>query len=190
MKSSTKIFAVVLIGLCITGGLYLFAISPMLGRVVELQQAVDSKKTELETLAEQIDTYKNSQADLASVGSTNAVSNSLLDREHLQEAIEEVEAAAAQTQIKESLQISDQEQSDSVVAGKTNLDEVPYDLNTTGTFAQTVQFLQYLEHLPHFTETYQITLSATQGASALDGTFTHGENVTGVIESVFFVTKP
>jgi Tfp pilus assembly protein PilO len=189
MKSSTKIFAVVLIGLCLTGGLYLFAISPMLGRVVELQQTVVNKKTELETLAEQIDTYKNSQADLATVGSTNAVSNSLLDREHLQEAIEEVEAAAGQTQVKESLQISDQEL-DPVVAGKTNLDEVPYQLSTTGTFAQTVQFLQYLEHLPHFTETYQIALSATQGASALDGTFTHGENVTGVIQSVFFVTKP
>ena len=115
------------------------------------------------------------------------------DPEDLQNAITEIEAAAAQSGATEALTIQDDITAGAspiqVVEGKVGLDEVSFTLNTSSNFTQLLTFLKYLEHLPHFTEISKISIQSTISPTS-SSVFAHSDTINTVIDGVFFVQKP
>jgi hypothetical protein len=194
MKNQIKLILVSVIGVIASGILFLFIVQPNLNQIQDLKNKVVTTKTELKQIEEQIVTYKNSQRDLSLASGKDALSQAMLKREDLEQAIVEIENAASVTNTSEALSIHDDQGSGTpqvkpLITGKASLDEVQYTINITSDFVHLINFLQYLEHMPHFTEISDFTLASTSSQSNSGGVFLHGGNVIGSINLVFFLQK-
>lgn len=193
MPSFTKFILIIVAGFLSAVGLYTLLVRPNISGVnKQYMKSVDAQ-TELKTLSEQVTAYKNSQADLNSVSNKSRIINAILERENLEVAIKEIEAAAAASGIESGLAIHDDEASTAlqkikpVVGGKIGVDEVAYTLSISGPYQSVLVFISYLEHLPHFTEISAINLSAATSLAGTDAIVEHDGNVLGTIDAVFFV---
>jgi Tfp pilus assembly protein PilO len=193
MKNLTKIFIICSIGIIVSLGLFFAVVNPTLSQIDDAKNQVSSKQSELQTLEEQIVTYKNSQTDLAQASQKDIIDSILVKRQDLTLPIQEIEQAAVISGVTESMQIQDpslsQVSTPAVVSGKATLDEIPYSLAVSGNFNQLVTFMQYLEALPHFTEVSGFDFSASAGQSNSGQLFLHSGNITGTINAVFFTKK-
>lgn len=194
MKNQSRIIVISLIGLIVSAGLFLFVVRPTIEKVADLNTQASAKKTDLKQLQEQIVIYKNSQRDLSLASGKDLIADSLLAREDLQLAIEEIEQADSITDTQESMTIADDggktvKNAIQLVSGKSLLVEVPFNIHTTSDFPHFVNFMQYLEQLPHFDEVSAFTLQSSAGSPDLNGIFVHNEVVIGSIDAVFFVQK-
>jgi Tfp pilus assembly protein PilO len=196
MTGLVKLILIGVGGLAITLVVFGVVIYPNLNQVTSLYDQAVVKQTDLETLSAQILAYENSQSDLNAAQDKSKILSRILPRENLQEAIAEVESAAAFTGVDEALTI--QEQFDSkgvpltskVLLKNENLStEVTYTMNITGSFESVLKFMQYLEHLPHFTEISSLTLSSSTSTSNTSGLAQHGKNISAVIQGIFLVQK-
>ena len=194
MKIFTKLILLMIGGLVLTLILFMVLIRPNLNRIQELYATATTRQTELATLVAQITAYKNSQADLNAIQDKNTVIESIVRREDLQVAIEEIEAAAAKSGTQEGLTINELTPDSSgqytpVIDGKAKIEEVPYVINISGDFGSLLKFLQYLEHLPHFTEVSQIAFKAATTDTSKGALAGHSGNIMGTIQAVFFIQK-
>jgi hypothetical protein len=196
MKSTYKIVLISFLGVALSGILYLALIKPTLNQIVNLNTQAVAKKTELNTLLDQINAYKNARTDLSQASAKDLVNNAILKRENLETAIKTIESAASTTGTDESLNINDSDDSVSkgsvapdVVTGRKISSEVPYTITASNDFVGLVQFIQYLEHLPHFTEVSKLSFSAKSADSGKSELARHSGKIIGNIEGVFFIKK-
>ncbi|MEO8065843.1 MAG: hypothetical protein ABI643_03260 [Candidatus Doudnabacteria bacterium] len=199
MRILTKLTLVIFGGFFATLVIFLFLIRPNLNSVSELYNAAVAKQTKLQSLTQQIEAYKKSQSDLDSIQNKDKILGSILERESLQDAIQQIEAAAAASGVSEGMTIqesapnaSGQSAVPDVITGKAAVTEVPYSITMTGQFASIVKFLQYMEHLPHFTEVSKFSFGAGNSTSSTadnSGLVKHDGILSGGFNAVFFIKK-
>ncbi len=197
MRVLFKVIISIVLGLVATLTIFGVVIYPNLEEVHQLYVKATQKRTDLETLAEQILAYKNSQADLNAAQDKNKVLTRILARENLQVAIAEIESAAQASEVEEVLRIEEQFDASGVPISTKNIiqnenlsTEVGYTLQINGTFGNVLRFIQYMEHLPHFTEIENINFNTvTDNSSSGEGISKHADKLTVTIEGVFLVRK-
>jgi Tfp pilus assembly protein PilO len=193
MKSFTKFILIVIGGFLASVVLYAMVVRPNIAGIDQLFSKSIDKQTELKTVGEQITAYKNSQADLNAVQNKDRITSAILERENLEVAVQEIEAAATASGVESSISIHDDpatlkdQAASPVVQDKVKIDEIPYTLSVSGPYESVLKFIKYLEHLPHFTEISQIGMNATTTLSSGETTARHDGSVTSTIDAVFFI---
>ncbi|MEJ0021480.1 MAG: hypothetical protein WDN47_02745 [Candidatus Doudnabacteria bacterium] len=201
MRIFTKLILISVGGFIVSVIIFAFLIRPNLNQVGDLYNAGIAKQTQLNNLSDQIIAYKNSQSDLSAVSNTDKIQNSILPRDNLQTAIQEVEAAALASNTEEGMTIQEPLNSTDqtldttakqIITGNPDIEEIPYTVSISSTFTSLVTFLQYIEHLPNFSEVSKLTVSAATSdtATAGSGEVVHSGDLTGAINAVFFVQRP
>lgn len=195
MKILTKLILISVCGFIASVIIFAFLIRPNLNQVGALYSVGITKHTQLKDLLDQIIAFKNSESDLNKVQNKDNILNSILERENLQVAIRELEAAALVSTTEEGMTIhealnpTEEAAAKQIIEGNPDIVEVPYVVNISGTYVSLVNFLSYIEHLPHFTEATKVSLSTTTTNTDNSGTTLHSENLTGVINAVFFIRR-
>ncbi len=187
MRSLTKVTIIVAGGLLVCGLTVMFLISPVLKDVTAINIETKEKKLELSVLRQQIQAFKNAQADLTKATRKDEIVDAIVMKEDLVLPVQDLEAAAAATGTRHDLLIREPTVRDKPILNQhAGIDEIPYVLNATNNFQGMVDFLSYLEHLPHFTEISKITLSAESVQSQAGGTLRSG-NILGDFSGIFFI---
>jgi hypothetical protein len=197
MDSKTKIAVTVAAGLVVTLAMMFLVFRPLVTSVKGLNYSLAEKETELGELEQQIVEFKSAQTDLARATFKNDIYGTIVEREDLSLAIVDLEAAAEENGVEESLQISDPS-SDAARRGAPAAPtlfeslalskEVGYRMEVTGTFAGLVGFMQELENLPHFTEYSEIILAAeVENLPAAEGGSRNTGALNGTFDGVFLV---
>jgi len=196
MRSYKKLIIVMACGVGATFALYLFLLKPYMEKVNTLFNEATAKQTEYQAILDQILVYQSSQVELDSVNDRELLANSILERNTLQEVIEELEAGAAKAGVSEQLKIQETldpkgkpRPTKPVIQGLNKVDDIPYTVTVSGNYLAIVRFMQYLEHLPHFTEVTSISLNAGVGETLETGQILNAETMTGFIDAVFMVRK-
>jgi hypothetical protein len=202
MNSKTKIFITIVSGVLLSLVAVLFGFQPLLANVKQLNETLGQKQSELIKIEKQIVEFKSAQTDLARATFKDDVYGTVVIREDLGLAIQDLEGAAEKTETTESIQISEpvQEQgrrgnraaeTKNVFEGLTLSEEVRYTMNIRNDYEGFVTFMQYLENLPHFTEFDSIILNAVveNESTASGGVSRNTGAVTGTLEGVFLVKK-
>lgn len=199
INSLTKIIGISIAAFVAVVLIASFMAKPILGQIDNLHNQEARQRSQLDQLSAQLDAYNQAKTQLKQVNYTDVIDGAIVKREDLAEAITELEDYAAKTNVTESITITDtingpsNSKLASIVPGEKNIGEVPYDLHFSATFPDTLNFLQYLEHLPHFTEISNLSFSAQNpgggGSSAPNQLAVHTNYITGTISGVFFVKK-
>lgn len=199
MRSLTRIIVISIIGLAASFLLVIFLISPTLSQLAKTNEEIRQRKSELALLEQQVRAYKNAQSDLSKASRKTEILEAFASEENLVLAVKELEAAAAQSQTTEILDIRDPVEwagansrvkpPAQVVSNLQGLTEIPYEVSTLSLdFKSLVDFVGYLEHLPHFMEISNINLSAEvkegEGAGSKP---IHTGKVMGNFKGVFFI---
>lgn len=192
MKALTKIITIILIGSISTILLMTLVVSPLLTEVTAINAQVREKKVELAVLQKQILAFKTAQSDLGRATRKDEVLNIIPDREGLAATVLDLERAATATNTSHLLQIKEvtdpkDKRNVQLIAKKSGVEEIPYELSTDNDFIGTVNFLSYLEHLPHFTEIGKIRLTSERLTGSEEGVAGRTGLVSGVINGAFFV---
>jgi hypothetical protein len=196
MRALTKLVVMGIGGLVLAVLILVVLVNPGLKRTHELNQISTEKKTKLSALEKQMKAYQTAQADLAQAVERQRITESLLTRETLEEAVISVESAASITQTEESKKITDEVENPEknnevrtpVVTSKIQIEEIPYRLSTKNHYIGVVNFIKYLENLPQFSEIEKITLSAELIESEIEDTSPIRTGlILGDIEALFFI---
>ncbi len=186
MNNLRKLIIVSVLGFGISLILFFLLVQPNLDKVSALYSEAAAKRTEHQTLLGQILAYKSSQSEIASVSNKDFILNSVLERNKLQVAIEELEAGAFLAGVGESMSIREEldeagksKPAPAVIQGNSDIDEVYYTVTVSGPFISMVKFIQYAEHLPHFTEILKISLRSSDDSP----------QIVGELEGIFMVRK-
>jgi hypothetical protein len=200
MNSKTKIVITVGLGLLLSVAAVMFGFQPLLADVKQLNETLGLKQNELTKIEKQIVEFKSAQTDLARATFKDDVYSTVVIREDLSLAIQDLEAAAGKTDTAETIQITEPVQETgrrgaratetvSVFEGLTLSEEIRYTMTARNDYEGFVSFLQYLENLPHFTEFDQIKLNAVTDNSSGDEDSRNTGDITGTLEGVFLVKK-
>lgn len=202
MNSKTKIAITIGSGLLLCLLAMLFGFQPLLADVKQLNETLALKQSELAKIEKQIIEFKSAQTDLARATFKDDVYGTIVIKEDLSLAIQDLETAAEKTETVESIQISEPAQESGTRRGRAAAetttifeglvlsDEVRYSMSARNDYEGFVNFLQYLENLPHFTEFDNIQLNAVvDNASSGEADNANTGEITGKLEGVFLVKK-
>lgn len=212
MNSLSKIISISSGAFVTIVALIFFLIKPTLADISSLHKQSGQQNVQLKQLQDQIRAYSDAKSVLANLSGKDEIANAIVPRVDLADAVSEVESAANNSGVTESLTITDvassgtaaafvsDDSSDSTsgttaapakpksfVPNEKTIAEIPYTLTTTGDFQGTLEFLQYLEHLPHFTEVTGLTFNTTVASN--NSTSAHASTVLATINGVFFIQK-
>jgi hypothetical protein len=192
MKASVRNIIFFVCGVIASLILTLFVISPTLTDISQLNAQVTAQKTEVLTLDQQILAFRSAQSDLSKAVRKSEITSVISVKEDLTAAVLDLERAMNLSQISDHL-LQIKEQTDPkvakpppVISGHVAIEEIPYMLSFTTSYLGVLNALAYLEHLPHFTEIFQIDLSA-ETLSGPGGEATHTGQVFANFSGVFFI---
>jgi len=188
MSATTKItFSSIIAGIIIIFMTFFF-IKPTISQVSNLNTVFAEKKQELATTEQQIRAFRTVQSDLNQAVERGLLAEAIVEKTDLVEPIINVEKAASQSALIQTLDIIDDVKSQykPILKDSADLEEIPYLLSTESDFFGFVNYLKYLEHLPQFTEVSKMNLTA-EIIQAKDKPPTRTGKIFGNIEGAFFV---
>ncbi len=193
MKTFAKVIGILAFGTIAFIALVIFLASPAMNDINTINSVVKQRKTEREVLLQQIQAFKNAQADLKNATRKDEIANALVVKEDLVVPIKELETAANDTGTSMSLILKDigaKDKPSNVTSKRKDIDEIPYEIAVVNDYNGIIRFLGLMEHLPHFTEVSKISLSAE--TDSVNNTIIHTGRVYGQINAVFFIksSKP
>ena len=155
MNATTKLVVIIAVGALVAALIFFFLINPVLAELPELNGRLKEKKTELITLEQQIQAFRNAQSDLARATRKEEIAVALVNKENLVLAVQNIEAAAVAANSEHTLAnledlLLQKIKPEPLIANKTGLEEIPYRLTTLTDYLGTIDILRYLEHLPQW----------------------------------------
>lgn len=157
------------------GVLLLLVISPLFHKVIQTKEKIKANEEKLLEIAAEIANYKTLSANLLKVSETKTWLSAMFPaREEMVSLVLGLESAADRADFVHKLVITDfkekQEQSVGakekpplqIVSGLASLEEIPYQLQVSGSYRQLADLFLYLEHLPFITVPNKLTIIADQ----------------------------
>jgi hypothetical protein len=168
MKALTKLTIIAVGGLSAIIIIFFLMVSPTLDKVSRLNEEFAEKKTALSTLEQQARAYQTAKLDLSQATERDRITRTIVDKENLVIAIQNIEEGAIVTRTEEQMRITDRVENPKkveealvpIIKNKVLIEEIPYRLELKNNYVGLVNFLRYVENLPEFSEVVKLVFSA------------------------------
>lgn len=181
MNAAKKIYASIFVWVVITAGVFYFAFPKISNYLVSIEQSHEDQIAQYNNLREQIQSLYAMQQDLDQVQKQDVKPSDFFTSDvQLVKEIQRVESIAALTGNQLKISISGNAgDAKQLKTSSSQLYEVPYTIDLTGTFPQAVQFLHYFENSYFVSPVNAVDIDNSQG----------GGQVKTTILASFFIHK-